>query len=555
MRPATDPRLLDSRVGTVAHNLVLRGGTGVPMQGGAVVTTAAQPVATLTQLHAVGTTPGQIMTLDYQAAILEAPFPGSADYGSFVVFPYGSTGRKPQRWLPAENRFAPLTVPAPTAAPVCTLLSDFTLPNTYTGPDQRSYVYTWVDEFGVESRPSPPSPPLRSFDGATWRIEGFSAPPANAVSMRVYRSSSAFDDGRKASNAFDTSFQLTHDQDLPLSPSFLTDSNVLDDIDGGTMLSYEDTSVPPVLNQVLLTEQGYYVGWFGTTVYISERHEPHNWPRRYELSLADNIVGMAVQGVHVFVGTTGRPYRVSITPSERTVGQATAMPMADAVTDAQQYPFDWPCLSRYAMVSTDFGAVYPTRQGLVALRSQGGVLLETRERIDETQWVEWVPNTAAWHRGRYYACNAPVGKSWVMDLTADGDSIEMGDLVTADLDFTLAHNGRDGFLYFAKGRTVTRWEAGNPLPYRWRSKVFVMPGYLSFAGAKVSATYGLPIIFRLYRGQELMVTREVVSGKPFRLPFHPRGIEWSLELEGVTPFNEVHVATSFTELTIQETLA
>lgn len=550
IRPATNARLLDPRMATVAHNTLLRDGTVQQLQGGAAVHDGGITVGAFVRLPFTPDGGGGIFAVPYRAAIIDAPLPGSRDYGTYVVFPYDDPTRRPQRYLSREQRFAPLEVPAPTAALSFSDIVDQPV-TAAVGPDERMYTYTWVDEFGVESRPAPASVPLRLCDGAALTISGFSPPPPNAIAMRLYRASSAFDDGRRPSNSFDSSFQLV--QELPPDIVTYRDTARLIDTEGGTLLTQEDQPVPATFSQVVLTEAGYYVGWQGNTLYVSERNEPHVWPLRYQLELADLIVGVATSGVHVFVGTTGRPYRVSITPAERATSQAAGnMPMADAIVDAQQYPFDWPCVSVYAMVGTDFGAVYPSPQGLVALRAQGGVLLETKDRIDETQWAQWVPNTAAWWRGRYYACNAPAGRGWIVDLTADGDSLEMGDFTTADLDFTLAHNGRDGQLYFAKGGRITQWGRGTTLTYRWRSKTFVVSGEMGFAGAKVVGAYGPPVTFRLFKRGTLVLTRSVVASRPFRLPMRGRDTEWSFEIEGTTPVTEVHVASSFAELTLQE---
>jgi hypothetical protein len=47
-----------------------------------------------------------------------------------------------------------------------------------------------------------------------------------------------------------------------------------------------------------------------------------------------------------------------------------------------------------------------------------------------------------------------------------------------------------------------------------------------------------------------MFERKITCGKPFRLPKGYDGLNWEIELTGIEQINEVHMATSMTELVL-----
>ena len=502
----------------------------------------------------------KILTWDHCVSVIEPNDPGCHGFGGIVVFHHdGKDCSEPQRYFPCEDKWYPLVVPQPTSPLFATRTTAGTLEaetlsggeTSMRGPDERAYTYTWVDRFGVESPPAYPSQPKSAYDDETWTLTGFATPPLNAVCVRIYRTSSAFEDGSKVPNPMDTSFQLV--EEVPVNngvwAGVYVDSRRLIDMDHGTLMTEEDCP-PPCFEQVVMTEQGYAVGFIGNEIWISERNEPHNWPEKYRHTLPDKIVGIAAFYDFVFVGTTGVPYRM------KTVWTKAA-DESDTQTDILPYKESYPCLSKFALVSTNSGAMYTSFKGVVVLEPGGAAVLASRKREDEDDWYHtYAPNIASFVNGKYFGARMPLGQGFIFDIpdAAEGP-LDFGDFVTIDWNPTAVHVGRRGQLIYSVGNDLYEWNAGPAkMTYKWKSKKFRLPGHVAMSVAKVVGNYGPPVKFRIWRGGVLYYERDVNHSSPFRLPPLISGLEWEFSVEGTTEIVEVHMATSITELTEEASL-
>ena len=529
-----------------AHNCWLRDGSLAGLPSPVLARNAAPGVATLHKVHDTGEFCGPLMDFGHCVSVIPMLTAGwCPSFDQVLIWHKDDQPRTPQRYFPKDDLYADLLVPQPTKAVQAVQQTVGSLQaHPYAGPDERSYTYTWVDQFGVESLPAPPSPPARSYDDDVWKLSNFDTPPANAAYIRIYRSSSAFESGENINNPMDTSYQLVEEVTLPLTGGTYVDDKRLSDLEYGTLFTHEE-QLPPPLEQVIETEQGYLVGFRGNELLVSERFEAHNWPTRYRSVLPDRIVGLVPFGDIVFIATTGRPYRTN-------VSFVKSGDEADATVDPVPFEEHYPCISRFALSKATFGALYPTHHGLVALRAAGPAQLITRGIISEDRWPEFVPNIAAFHRGKYFAARSPAGRGFILDVNEDSEGVvQTSELVTFDWQPTAVHAGRNGRLYYADadGAIRTFGEDAAPQRYTWRSRTYRFPGKMSFTTAKVVGDFGEPIQFTLYGDGRVRYTREVKSSQPFGLPRMGRALEWSIKLEGKTRVHEVHVATSRTELT------
>jgi hypothetical protein len=496
------------------------------------------------------------VTFDRDVSVVHSPDPGGCHgFEGVVIFP--CDGTPPYRYFRCEDETYPLVVPQPVRTPRVTLLDAGTLKdapaNENKMPDERSYTYTWVDRFGVESPPAPPSASTLTWDDQVFRVDQFDTAPANAACIRIYRSVSPFTADVNAGLDLDASFQLVEEVAVtggsPV-PAY-TDLRRLRDMELGTLLTY-DNCPPPVMDQVVTTEMGYAVGFHKNRLFISERYEPHNFPERYRFTLPDRIVGLAAHYDTVFIGTTGRPYRTNVSPAAASGSRDGVN--ADMIAEPVPYTENYPCLSRWTMVSTNFGAMYGSHKGMVALAANGNAVLSTRDRVDEDDWVNFMPNIGAWHNGKYYGSRSPVGVSFVMDVpdTSEG-ALDIGDFVTIDWHPTAVHSGPDGQLWYLEdvngAPAVHVWDAGpGVMSYEWVSKTFRQPGLMQFSAAKVVGSYGPPVVLTIYADGRIFDEVTVENNRPFRLRRNGRAINWSFRLQGSTVVNEVHIATSMTEL-------
>lgn len=544
-RAVTDRHLSPSGAST-AHNTELRDGAlrafRAPLQVGCI----GEDVATVVEIPEMGGACAAPLLLPYCARVTYPLDPGCRGFGHAVIWP--ENGDAPLRYFPVDGTYEPLIVPRPTLPPSAARTSTGTLEaDINQSPDQRSYTYTWVDQFGIESPPAPPSPAVHSYDDETWAvtIPSITPPPPNAVCIRLYRTSASIG-GARQGNLTKSSFQLVAEYEVTGTVPTLFDTYRLKDMQLGTLQTIADCAPPPGLCDVAETLSGYHVGFSGQVLHFSERNEPHNWPERYSVTLPFEIKALAVNGDIIYVGTAGNPFIVRTGPQ------------LDDLTDemilrVEPVPYDqkYPCIGRRTMVATAWGAIYVGREGLVALQPSVAARVATRNLIDEDLWLEMVPNRLMWLNGRLYAGRAPHGPGFILDVRGQPEGTkDLGELVTVDLTPADMHATSTGRLFFADGRCAYAWDEGRDrLTYKWKSKRFVHPGLVSFNAAKVVGSYGTPVTLRVICDETVIFEREVAHSRPFRLPHSQRGLEWRVELEGVTTVHEVHIATSMAELT------
>jgi hypothetical protein len=542
IQPAIDDKHLDPRNAVTAHNTMLRDHTLRPFRAPLKVENTASTRG-LYLVRDTGTCKGELRIDDVCSFVLDLPGLGPCHGFDQVVIFYKNCQKQPQRFFPCSGEYAPLVVPRPQAVLniIRTVAGTIETNIDGAGPDARSYTYTWVDKFGIESPPAPPTVTVQSFDDETWALSGFGVPPANAAFVRVYRTTSPFSDGNKVNPEADTSYQMVSEVPLPLVGNIFIDNKRLINLDYFTLMTIDDEP-PPKLTKVMSMQSGYAVGYSGSSIYFSERHEPHNWPSKYKVTLKHRITGLAVFEDTIFVGTTGKPYRIF---TKTNVAQS-AIPVAELMSEVHEYIEDYPCMSGGSMVGTNFGALYTTRDGMVALQPRGAAQLITRPLVDQDMWLRFMPNLGCWHNGKYFGIRAPTGKGFILDVKegAEGKT-DFGEFVTIDMDATVIHAGHDGLLYFAGKTGVYIWHKGTgDLTYTYKSKVFRQSDRSIVTAAKVVADYGTAITFTLYADGVKRYQTQVTSSAPFNLPRVGRALDYQYELRGTTRVREVHLGTT-----------
>lgn len=536
IKPGTSARNIRSADATVAHNVRLLDGSLQAELAPGLVREEAYTIKSI-YVPTSGECCPEPMTFPHCTSVTEPADPGACCGIDHVVVWDSCDGyyRKER----CGDGVYPLVVEAPTK----TLTVTKTASGTTVQADARSYTYTWVDRFGTESQPAPPSLPIQARDGDVYVLGNFGVPPANATLVRIYRTSSEFEGFKNngATQAMGTTFQLVDELTLPMAGSTYTDLRRLKDIEFGTLTTHEQCPPPACMTQVVLTNQGYHVGFLGNDLFVSERNEPGNWPTKYQQTLPDKIVGIVTVHDVVLVATTGQPYRV--TPRFRLDRDE-----ADAEIDVSPIEGHYPCLQRETMVATDFGAVYAAEVGLVSLHATTSTAtVSTQDLIGPQAWLGMVPNIAAWHQGAYYGVRAPSANGFRLEFPRAKDRAP--DLTTMDIDAHVIHAGRDGHLYFAKGRELYRWGAGpSKLTYRWRSKEFQFWGTHALGAAQVLGDFGKPLEFRLLSAGTVVYSRAVNSNASFRLPTRCARTTWQIELVGTTRVHAVMAGPTIREL-------
>jgi hypothetical protein len=388
-----------------------------------------------------------------------------------------------------------------------------------------SYCFTYVCNMGTggeqEGAPSDPTGVVDVLTGQGVSLTGFGAPVLAGLqvdAVRVYRSSGGewFFLTELASGV--SSF-LDEVSDAILSTVTLA-------TDGWTMP--EDDA-----RGLVLTKNGMYVLHRDNEVLPSELFVPYAYPADYRLSVQDQIVGLGVLDGGVVVLTTVRP-----------VVLVGSTPESLAQTPLEFYQG---CLSKASIVSTPYGVMYASPDGLCLVAS-GGPRVVTRGLFTTKQWRALQPNLimGACFEDQYFAFFRGTARGIVYDFASnDIREIELsGPVYAVVVDAEL-----DAMFLNVDGNVVSFEGSEGLLTYRWRSGEFFMSRLVLPAVARVESDFSTPVTFRIFAHDALVCSRSVTSRDPFRLEMHCKAENaWTIELEGTAKVFEVRISTSIEEL-------
>ncbi|MGH7744023.1 MAG: hypothetical protein ACREQ5_04285 [Candidatus Dormibacteria bacterium] len=385
--------------------------------------------------------------------------------------------------------------------------------------------------------------------------------------VRLYRTVPGFDTSEQVGNPIETAFHLVAENgnNFPSSSMFFVfnDYQSSDVISGSKLLSSQFTApivqFPVLLNQ---TESGWLVtggnaeSGVGSEFQVSERFLWHAWPGQNYFQIPDIVTDMVNFYDEIFIGTKARPYHVRIAENQN-------VELDSLDITVRPFPDEYACVNN-TMVATNFGAMYASYTGLVALEVNEDIVVTKRVtnpgdnlvtpltsfKIDATQ-------SAAWWNGFYLGIVGNVAYLFNMQNNHN-NYFPLQQLITLD-----TPNGVPGVnivvgsgLYALWGTALYTW----PLPgygydtalkatYTWKSKVFTMPGLTTMAAAKVVNGEDGNLTFSLFGDGNLIYTYNVLDSNPFRIPHQHKAVFWEVELVGTATVQEVHVATSMRELT------
>ncbi|MGB6976133.1 MAG: hypothetical protein WBE18_01555, partial [Gammaproteobacteria bacterium] len=236
------------------------------------------------------------------------------------------------------------------------------------------------------------------------------------------------------------------------------------------------------------------------------------------------------------------------------------------------------------MVSTNFGAMYASKDGLIALMADRDTVTSRSVASPGDEMI--VPFTlfhsfvtikfsdaihAAWWNGNYFGFTHNASQqiyAYVFNQPSPSNQeFPLGQLVTIDtptgapvIDTVVTGAGLFGVwnnLVYTFPLPGYGYDAAQKASYTWLSKRYVMPGTTNFAGMKIvnDNTGNLTVILRGYNANagsaftpNFIYTRTVGHSNPFRLPHQQHCIEWEIEVQGTAVIEEIHLATSFKDL-------
>lgn len=546
MRPGVADHLIGNEYATIAHNARLENGELKAFRTQRVVRAATLGTNTIHLTSDFNGTCGPMETFADCAWVVEPHLHGCAGFQLLAVFPEN------QRAFfhdPRDGSRQLIGFVRPTQAATATVAYAGTLPTE----DVRMYTYTWVDQYGIESPPAPPTQPLSLPDDARVRLANFGPVPPQAKFMRVYRTGAKPepDGATDAVMRLNVNFQLVQELPVPAPGFAFVDTKRLADIEFGGLLTTEDCRPPTGLRGVVATDSGFFVGFLGNTLYVSERNQVWNWPGSQTLSFPDKITGIAECHDTIFVATTGAPMRVRVeSRPDNVLGEETVVLQTEVVRSEQKLPG----VSARSICATSFGAVYVSPFGLIGVGLTGDAINLTRERVGVEQWPQYAPSLLAFQNGFVYGISPHKPEGIRFEVRGNDDALSPGDFVTVSMQGRALHAGHDGKVYYLNDRAVLAWDDGpDRLSYIWRSKLLVSARVTAFSAGKVVARFGGPLEFSALKVDASgtlrpSYSRAVKDGRPFRINPGKRVTDHVFELRGTATVRELHVATSIPEL-------
>lgn len=417
---------------------------------------------------------------------------------------------------PTANR--PLGIPAPASAPLISVDT-----GDYTGDTETYfYVYTYVNDWGWESAPSPASLQNDRPSDATATITGFATAPSGNYQInriRIYRTQT----GSSGTAEF---FFL---REIAYGTSSTTDDNRTL---GEVLPTTAWTPPPDDLGFLTTLWNGMLAGISGNAVRFCEQYTPYAWPMAYDVVPPDSKpVGLGVFGQSLLVLTTGRPLLVSGTSPQGMDQQPIEIPQA--------------CVASRSIVSMGTGVAWASEDGL-CWYGAGGPRILTAGVMTREDWQALNPSSiiGAMYEGLYFG-------SYLDGSTRRGFMIDPQSpqgIFFLDVGYVALHfDELKDQLYVLDGTSIQKWDTGEPFMYLFRSKVFKVPKPTNFAISEVVAD-SYPITFRLYADGALKHTKTVASRNPFRLPSGFLAMDWQIEIEGTDAVQSAAIATSVAEL-------
>ena len=247
--------------------------------------------------------------------------------------------------------------------------------------ETRVYIYTYVNEWGQESAPSPASELLELDQNDSVIVTIPACPVASPyvpiASWRLYRS---------ATSNLGAAYQLA--AEVAIGTLTYTDSKLQEELEEECQTL---TWIEPPTDLIGLTggPNGIMAGFFGRTVCFCEPFAPYAWPAEYRISLEYEIVAVGIFGQTYVVVTEGSPYYVSGADS--------------ASMSAQKLETTQACVSKRSLVSAEGGVFYASPDGL-CLAGPQGVTVVSQGAYDKADWGGLNPSRsfAAFSEGVYY---------------------------------------------------------------------------------------------------------------------------------------------------------
>lgn len=435
---------------------------------------------------------------------------------------------------------APATAPRASASEQCS-----------RDASARSYVYTYVNEWGEESAPSPPSNVVRVNDGDSVTLTSImpiTDPDSHIVAINIYRSASGFRVADGKVQQMLTDYQLVD----VIYPNQMSYVDKVKGVGLGPVLETQYDRQPPQMTGIVsIGDQVRLAGYACNRIHMSEPHQPHNWPAKYDMTLDFNIVHMLCQDQRLFVTTDSIPYIIDVSSCDDT--------KCTPVTSFELPLPDIGCHYARGAIMTHHGMFYATPFGIVLIQPNSAWHIVTAKWFGEKEWLKLRPDTIRMAYWQGYLLFATDMATFLLNVNGkpygDMDGAELCTLSDKPVDLITTNTGK---LLFLEDGKVWEWDAGlKRRPYVWQSKQITsknLQGQSELAsGGQVRDCMWSPAVIRLCgagkatlydsRGHSYYAA-ELSNETPHRLPRHGRHMWYRLRLDSDEPIEFITLGTS-----------
>jgi hypothetical protein len=418
-----------------------------------------------------------------------------------------------------------LAVPAPTTAIVVALNTD--------GPSgtevAHGFVYTFVNDLGWESAPSPPSNTELAKPGATFDLTGFDTPPAGnygITGIRLYKL--VTDSTGEAEYFYHREWLLASAPSNPIDDAR--------DLGSDQMLTTGWLPLPDGAKGLTRLWNKMLAAIVGKTVRICEPEIPYAWPLAYAINTAEPPVALGVWGQRLLILTTGDA-----------VVAAGSSP--DAMDD-EPAKINRRCLAEQSVVEFNEGEAY---KGIVWASDEGlcwygdgGFRLLTEGVLEREQWQALVPSSivAGRHLGLYVAFydDGVSKKGFVIDPRNPQGIYWLSTGYNAVFRDPLTDR-----LFVLDGGNVRRWNAGSAMTATFKSRVFATPAPVNIGAIEVVAK-GYPVTVTLWADGNQVAQLVVTSEEPVRPAGSYEADKFQVQIESANRVIAVRLAQSVHDL-------
>lgn len=399
-----------------------------------------------------------------------------------------------------------------------------------------SYCYTYVRYLadGIiqqESAPSPPSEVYDIPDGGGCVVSGFTIPDIENLCIthiRLYRTVS----GTETSN-----FRFVVEIPVDKLSSKYEDTALDVDISTEILQTSMWDEIPDEAKGIMRTDNGIYACFRGNELLVSEPFVAYAYPEEYRLTVEDKIVALAHSDNTIIMLTEGRPYLATGSDPESLT--LTHLPIEQA------------CVSARSVAMIPGGAVYASPDGLMLFSSSEQTIL-TGETYTREQWRSLSPETLIGTvlDGRYVGFFENTNRGILISLGAkDVVQIEL----PADWKVRcLYHHSEDDCVYMSvgtdSGNGIYKFESGEPLTYRWRSKPYFTSTLINISAVRVEGDFDGKQSVRLSiygPGQDrARENLKVSDSRTKRVNVTRSEKSWNIEVAGTVTVYELRMGTS-----------